>query len=90
MLSENELLHSMSTFMDEREDQRRRNLCNVTALESDKGDSLVAQQLSAHLLLLSSLGFAGSDPGCGHGTAWQKPCYGRRPTYKVEENGHRC
>ena len=19
-----------------------------------------------------------------------KPCYGRRPTYKVEEDGHRC
>ena len=35
-------------------------------------------------------GFAGLDPGCGHGTAWQKPCCGRRPTYKVEEHGHGC
>ena len=34
--------------------------------------------------------FAGSDPGCGHGTAWQKPCCGRRPMYKVEEDGHGC
>ena len=34
-------------------------------------------------------GFAGSDPGCGHGTAWQ-PCCGRRPTYKLEEDGHGC
>ena len=30
------------------------------------------------------------DPGCGHGTAWQKPCCGRRPMYKVEEDGHGC
>ena len=31
----------------------------------------VAQQLSSHFALLSSPGFASSDPGCGHGTAWQ-------------------
>ena len=36
------------------------------------------------------LGFASSDPRCGHGTAWQKPCCGRRLTYKVEEDGHGC
>ena len=36
------------------------------------------------------LGFAGSDPGCGHRAAWQKPCCGRRPTYEVEEDGHGC
>lgn len=30
----------------------------------------VAQWLSSHILLLRGLGFAGSDPGCGHGTAW--------------------
>ena len=35
-------------------------------------------------------GFTGSDPGCGHGTTWQKPCCGGRPTYKVEEDGHGC
>ena len=32
--------------------------------------SPVAQRLSAHVLLLSGPGFAGLDPGCGHGTAW--------------------
>ena len=36
------------------------------------------------------LGFAGSDPGCGHSMAWQKPWCGRHPTYKVEEDGHGC
>ena len=35
-------------------------------------------------------GFAGSGPGCGHGTAWQKPCCGRHPVYKVEEDGLGC
>ena len=50
----------------------------------------VAQWLSAHVLLLGSPGFAGWDPGCGHGTAWQKPCCARRPIYKVEEDGHGC
>ena len=35
------------------------------------GANLVAQRLSAHVLLLSGLGFGGSDPGCGHGTSWQ-------------------
>ena len=32
--------------------------------------SLVAQQLS-HTLCFGDLGSAGSDPGCGHGTAHQ-------------------
>ena len=50
----------------------------------------MAQRLSAHIPLLSSPGFAGSDPGCGHGTAWQKPCSGRCATYKVEKDGHGC
>ena len=35
-------------------------------------------------------GFTGSDAGYGHSTAWQKPCCGRCPTYKVEEDGHGC
>ena len=52
------------------------------------GAGPVAQQLSADVPLLSGPGFAGSDPGYGHGTAWQKPCCGRRPTYKVEEDEH--
>ena len=50
----------------------------------------MAQQLSAHVPLLSGPGFTGLDPGWGHGTAWQKPCCGMRPTYKVEEDGHEC
>ena len=53
------------------------------------GAGPVAQRLSLHVPLLRGPGFAGSDPGCGHGTAWQ-PCCGRRPTYKVEEDGHGC
>ena len=50
----------------------------------------MAQWLSSHVPLLGSPGFAGWDPGCGHGTAWQKPCCGRRPMYKVEEDGPGC
>ena len=50
----------------------------------------MAQQLSAYVPLLGSPGFAGSDPRCGHGTAWQKPRCGRRLTYKVEGDGHGC
>ena len=37
---------------------------------SRAGASPVVQRLSSHVLQLSGLGFAGSDPGCGHGTAW--------------------
>ena len=55
-----------------------------------RGASLVAQQLSSHIPLLRGQGVAASDLGCGHGTTWQKPCCGRRPTYKVEEDGHGC
>ena len=46
--------------------------------------------VKSHVLLLGGLGFPSSDPGCGHGTTWQKPCCGRHPTYKVEEDGHGC
>ena len=46
-----------------------------------RGASPVAQRLSSYVPLLGGPGFAGSDPGCRHGTAWQ-PCCGRRPTYK--------
>ena len=35
------------------------------------GAGPVAQCLSSHVLLLGVPGFTGSDPGCGHGTAWQ-------------------
>ena len=51
---------------------------------------LVAQWLSLHVPLLCGPGFASSYLRCGHGTAWQTPCCGRRPTYKVEEDGHGC
>ena len=34
------------------------------------GAGPVAQRLSLHVPLLGGPGFAGSDPGCGHGTAW--------------------
>ena len=34
------------------------------------GAGPVVQQLSVHVPLLGSPGFAGSDPGCGHGTPW--------------------
>ena len=50
----------------------------------------MAQWLILHVLLLGGQGFAGSDPGCRHGTAWQKPCCSGCPTYKVEEDGHGC
>ena len=43
-----------------------------------------------HTFRFGSPGFAGSGPECGHGIAWQKPCCGRRPTYKVEEDRHEC
>ena len=37
---------------------------------TNRGASLVAQRLSSHDPLLGGPGFASSDPGCGHGTAW--------------------
>ena len=54
------------------------------------GTDPVAQWLSSHVPLLGCPVSAGSDPRCGHGTAWQKPCCGRHPTYKVEEDWHGC
>ena len=50
----------------------------------------MAQWLSSQVPLLGGRGFADWDPGQGHGTAWQKPCCGRCPTYKIEEDGHGC
>ena len=67
--------------------------CNLVGITFEKKcfrAGLVAQRLSLHIALLGSLGFTGSDPGYGHGTTWQKPCCGRRPTYKIEEDGHGC
>ena len=64
--------------------------CTLTSRVYNLGASPVAQWLSSNVLLLSGPGFASSDLGCGHGTAWQKPCCGKRPTYKVGEDGHGC
>ena len=50
----------------------------------------VVQWLSSHVPLLSGPRFTGSDPRYGHGSAWQKPCCGRHPAHKVEEDGHGC
>ena len=46
----------------------------------------MAQRLSSHIPLLSGPGFAGSDPGVDMAQLGT-PCCGRRPTYKVEEDG---
>ena len=54
------------------------------------GAGPVVQRLGSHVLLLGGPGFAASDPGCGHGTAWEKPCCVRRPTYRVEKERHGC
>ena len=62
----------------------------LPCIKDRQGAGPVAQWLSAHVPLLGSPGFTGLDPGCGHGMAWQTPCCGRRPTYKVEERGHGC
>ena len=49
----------------------------------------VAQLLSAHLLLLGSLTSPVRIPGVDM-AALGRPCCGRHPTYKVEEDGHGC
>ena len=48
----------------------------------------MAQRLSAHVLLQQP-GLAGSDPGADRAPLGA-PCCGRRPTYKLEEDGHAC
>ena len=50
-----------------------RNKFNKSGTQKNKrmGAGPVAQQLSPHVPLLGGPGFAGSDPGCGHGTPWQ-------------------
>ena len=53
------------------------------------GAGPVAQRLSAHVPLLGGPGFSGSDPRPDMAPLG-KPCCGRRPTYKVEEDGHGC
>ena len=67
-----------------------RQLTEEQNLKVRLGAGPVVQQLSSHVLLLGGPGFAGLDPRGGHGTAWQKPCCGRHPMYKVEEDGQGC
>ena len=47
----------------------------------------MVQQLSAHVLLLGGVEFTGLDPGADMAPL-DRPCCGRRPTYKIEEDGH--
>ena len=42
----------------------------LSYIKTISGAGPVAQELSVHLPLLRGQGFAGSDPGCGHGTTW--------------------
>ena len=62
----------------------------VWAERLSQGAGPVVQWISSYVPLLGGAGFAGWDLGCRHGTAWQKPCCGRHPMYKVEEDGHGC
>ena len=54
--------------------------CGILQKERQFGAGPVAQRLRTHVPHLGSPGFANSDPGCGRGTTWQKPCCGRCPT----------
>ena len=53
------------------------------------GASLVAQRLSSHVLLQQSRGLLVRIPGADMAPLG-KPCCGRRPTYKLEEDGQGC
>ena len=53
------------------------------------GAGPVAQWLSAQVPLLVGPGFTCSDSGADMAPLGT-PCCGRRPTYKVEEDGHGC
>ena len=55
----------------------------------DNGAGQMAQWLSSHVLLWQ-LGVCRFGSRVQTYTPLVKPCCGRRPTYKVEEDGHRC
>ena len=53
----------------------------------------MVQWLSSHVPLLGDVATWGSPvqiPGVDMAPLGKKPCYGRHPTYKVEEGGHGC
>ena len=64
-------------------------MLSIKPKKTSEGAGPVAQRLSSRVLLLGCLGFAGSDPGAEMAPL-DKPCCGRCPTYKVEEDGHGC
>ena len=47
----------------------------------------MAQWLSSHVLLFGGPGFAGLDPGCGHGTTWQSHAVVGVPRIKRRKRG---
>ena len=49
----------------------------------------VVQRLSVHIPLQRPQGLLVQIPGVDMAPLG-KPCWGRRPTYKVEEDGHGC
>ena len=77
------------TFLLGKDSCKKITLTHTHTKKLHLGASPVAQQ-SSHVLLLGGPGFAGLDPRCRHGTAWQKPSCGRHSTYKVEKDGHGC
>ena len=65
------------------------HICNYFINKYKTGAGPVAQQLSAHLLILGGAAFTVQSPGVDMAPLGM-PCCGRRPTYKVEEDGHGC
>ena len=67
-------------------------LCHKRTIQNQSfGASLVAQWLSAHIPHSASAarGSLARIPGAGTALLG-KPCCGRHPTFKMEEDGHGC